>query len=319
MQAMSHLFPQFKRLLSRTNPLLKISINTLSTTSHATEPASRPGPPPIRVDITESAGRGVFASRRIGAAELIHTAKPVVSHPSLSKLGSVCYLCLKRIIPTNHYQPFCSQECRHEAEAFYELEKKADWSAYHKYCRTLGLKYPLLVKRLACMVIAGRASANCIDILQPAHVLPEIEVEYNMLRNALEGINMTKENLKFLSEQWYADVLARVRINAFRVEMVAGSYDDLLTLAAASVEAEAGVGNAVYILPSFYNHDCDPNVHIIWMDSTHARLKALRDIDEGEELRICYIDASLDHNARQEILQGGFGFSCSCHRCLSGD
>lgn len=59
-----------------------------------------------------------------------------------------------------------------------------------------------------------------------------------------------------LSEQWYADVLARIRINAFRIEMVAGSYDDLLTLAAASVEAEAGVGNAVYILPSFYNHDC---------------------------------------------------------------
>lgn len=59
-----------------------------------------------------------------------------------------------------------------------------------------------------------------------------------------------------LTEQWYADVLARVRINAFRIEMVAGSYDDLLTMATASVEAEAGVGNAVYILPSFYNHDC---------------------------------------------------------------
>lgn len=25
----------------------------------------------------------------------------------------------------------------------------------------------------------------------------------------------------------------------------------------------------------------DPNVHIIWMDSVHARLKALRDIEEG--------------------------------------
>lgn len=59
-----------------------------------------------------------------------------------------------------------------------------------------------------------------------------------------------------LSEKWYADVLARIRINAFRIEMVAGSYDDIHTMAAASVEAEAGVGNAVYILSSFYNHDC---------------------------------------------------------------
>ena len=39
----------------------------------------------------------------------------------------------------------------------------------------------------------------------------------------------------------------------------------------------------------------------------------------GEELRICYIDASMDHDARQNVLLGGFGFKCSCHRCLSGD
>lgn len=51
-------------------------------------------------------------------------------------------------------------------------------------------------------------------------------------------------------------MLARIRINAFRIELVAGSYGDLLASAAASVEAEAAVGSAVYMLPSFYNHDC---------------------------------------------------------------
>lgn len=50
--------------------------------------------------------------------------------------------------------------------------------------------------------------------------------------------------------------MARIRINAFRIELVGGLYEDLLSLAIASVEAEAAVGNAVYILPSFYNHDC---------------------------------------------------------------
>lgn len=34
--------------------------------------------------------------------------------------------------------------------------------------RTQGLKYPLLVKRLACMVISGSEPADIIDILQPA-------------------------------------------------------------------------------------------------------------------------------------------------------
>lgn len=59
-----------------------------------------------------------------------------------------------------------------------------------------------------------------------------------------------------LTEEWYTGVLARIRINAFRIELAVGSYEDLLSLAAASVEAEAAVGNAVYILPSLYNHDC---------------------------------------------------------------
>ena len=51
-------------------------------------------------------------------------------------------------------------------------------------------------------------------------------------------------------------VLARIRINAFRIELAGGLYEDLLSSAVASVGAEAAVGHAVYILPSFYNHDC---------------------------------------------------------------
>lgn len=78
-------------------------------------------PPPIQVGFTESAGRGVFATRRIEAGELINTAKPIVSHPSLSSLQSVCYFCLKKlpqIIPsqTDDGVLFCSEECRQQSE-----------------------------------------------------------------------------------------------------------------------------------------------------------------------------------------------------------
>lgn len=59
-----------------------------------------------------------------------------------------------------------------------------------------------------------------------------------------------------LSEEWYTGVLARIRINSFRIELPVLCYEDLLSAASASVEAEAAVGNAVYILPSLYNHDC---------------------------------------------------------------
>ncbi|XP_054806115.1 histone-lysine N-methyltransferase ATXR4 isoform X2 [Prosopis cineraria] len=331
---------------------LQLTAFSSSTTSAEHDSPSRPGPPPIRVGFTESAGRGVFATRAIGAGDLIHTSKPFLCHPSPSCIHAVCYFCLRELRnstnPVDAGASFCSEECKECSKEFYDVEMKANWMAFDAYCQTHGLKYPFLVKRLACMIISGVASIDSLDILQPASLTPEMILEleegFALLRNALTKTLIAYEDIAFLSKQWYISVLARIRINAFRVELARGLYEDLLSSAVASVEAEASVGNAVYILPSFYNHDCDPNAHIIWIDNADAKLKALRNIEEGpfgfreingymmkffffcffghisgEELRICYIDASMDRDARQELLLGGFGFQCNCNRCSQGD
>ncbi|CAA7395350.1 unnamed protein product [Spirodela intermedia] len=289
-------------------------------------------PPPIRVSLTDSAGRGVFASRAIGAGDLIHTASPVVAHPLPSLLSKVCYYCLRRSSgdtsvlsdsSCSSARYFCSDECKEKSKGFLEIESTSSWSAYDTHCKERGLKYPFLVKRLACMVVAGTVSADTLDILQPASLhpdmLPEMEAEYELLKLAFVKADPEEALISFLTKQWFLGVMARIRINAFRVETVGGSYEDLLDLASSSVVADSAVGNAVYILPSFYNHDCDPNAHILWIDNMDAKLKVLRDIEPGEELRICYIDASMDWEARQSLLYHGFGFQCRCSRCLSGD
>ncbi|KDP21902.1 hypothetical protein JCGZ_03040 [Jatropha curcas] len=279
----SRWFSRYRNLKFENKQLITFSS---SATNPENEKLHRPGPPPIRVDLTESAGRGVFATRRIGAGDLIHTAKPIVSHPSLSTISNVCYFCLNKLALTEfkgQSAAFCSQECKENAKVFYDVETKADWLAFDDYCRTQCLKYPLMAKRLACMVISGATSAEVLDILQPASLSHErtLEMEegFRLLRSSFAKANIEDEKMEFLTKQWYANVLARIRINVFRVELAVGLYEDLLSSAAACVEAEAAVGSAVYMLPSFYNHDCDPNTHIIWIDNTNARLKALRDIE----------------------------------------
>lgn len=62
-----------------------------------------------------------------------------------------------------------------------------------------------------------------------------------------------------LTEEWYYDTLARIRVNAFRIELPVQSYEDLHSAAAASVEGNTAVGNCMYMLPSFYNHSCGKN------------------------------------------------------------
>ncbi|CAM6012138.1 unnamed protein product [Sphagnum balticum] len=65
------------------------------------------GPVAIQVGYAPGAGRGVFAVRDIAVGDLIHTADPVVAHPALASLQKV----------------------------FYSIEKEADWSLLHAYCR----------------------------------------------------------------------------------------------------------------------------------------------------------------------------------------
>ncbi|XBI39914.1 hypothetical protein VPH35_124589 [Triticum aestivum] len=318
--------------------------------STAAAVAAARGPPPVRVALTDSAGRGVFATRPIANGEVLHSAQPLVTHPSRSLFHEVCYRCLRRKAGKGGDSRgdcyFCSDACREHAEGFHGIEKKADWSLLDDHCSSRGLKYPYMVKRLACMVISGDVGADCLDILQPAQLhqgtLIEMEEEFELLKSTFRKAGFQEElttcillylispSLSFgfpgvsltvlvLTKQWYINVLARIRVNAFRIELVASSYEDLLSSAVASVTCDASVGNAVYMLPSFYNHDCDPNTHIVWLENADAKLTTLRDIDEGEELRICYIDTSMDVNARQKILTEGFGFQCRCQRCLSGD
>nr|GMC95478.1 histone-lysine N-methyltransferase ATXR4 isoform X1 [Ipomoea batatas] len=316
---------QFKILGRQPDPVT--SPHHFTTTTSGSQPTRLASPPPIQVGFTEFSGRGVFATRRIGAGELIHTAKPIVSHPSLSSLHSVCYFCLRKLRNQNQSPAqnvsFCSEQCREQSRVFFEVEKKSDWSAFHEYCSTQGLKYPLLVKRLACMIISGVTSADALDILQPttltSSMIALMEKELHMLRSTFADAQISDEQMAFLTSQWYTGVLARIRINAFRIELAGESYEDLLSAAAALIQAEAAVGNAIYLLPSLYNHDCDPNTHIVWVQNVDAKLKALRDIEAGEELRICYIDASMDHNARQTLLYEGFGFKCRCSRCMSDE
>ncbi|CAN1133826.1 Histone-lysine N-methyltransferase ATXR4 [Linum perenne] len=177
--------------------LLVFTFSTTSSVDDGESAARRPDPPPIRVSLTESAGRGVFATRRIGAGELIHTAKPALCHPTLSSVNAVCYFCLRKLGSEGQGPGFCSRECEDEAKAFYDVEKKADWSDFDAYCRSQGLKYPQMVKRLACKVISGAASAESLDILQPASISTEMalmmEEGYGLLRRALATATIPDE------------------------------------------------------------------------------------------------------------------------------
>jgi len=76
----------------------------------------------------------------------------------------------------------------------------------------------------------------------------------------------------------------------------------------------------VYLTVSRFNHSCNHNVNNSWQpDMGMEVLHATRDIEEGEELCITYIDFFQPREARQIELERVFKFRCNCEACSGMD
>lgn len=64
------------------------------------------------------------------------------------------------------------------------------------------------------------------------------------------------------------------------------------------------------------NHACDANSqHFVNDDMRTMTVRALKNIQPGDEITVCYIPDVGNRAQRQASLEKGFGFTCTCHLC----
>ncbi|CAI6332522.1 unnamed protein product [Periconia digitata] len=74
----------------------------------------------------------------------------------------------------------------------------------------------------------------------------------------------------------------------------------------------------LFPLVSRINHACRPNANAKFMPRTLLmEIKALRDIQAGEEISISYGRVDLKHAERQDLYQKGWHFTCTCPLCTA--
>jgi SET and MYND domain-containing protein len=67
---------------------------------------------------------------------------------------------------------------------------------------------------------------------------------------------------------------------------------------------------------SYFNHSCIPNLRRYQGDDYGTlEVRAIRDIEAGEELCISYTDLHMTTADRRSVLKDYFGFTCMCQRC----
>ena len=126
--------------------------------------------------------------------------------------------------------------------------------------------------------------------------------------------------LALLEIDWFVSVLSRLHINVFRVGCMippgSGSSDSGRRAPVPAMGAVTS-GSAAFLVASLFNHSCEPNVEVVFRrnDST-ATFVAARDIDQGEQLFVSYLDEGMGLKYRQNHLRFSYGFTCGCQRCI---
>ena len=63
-----------------------------------------------------------------------------------------------------------------------------------------------------------------------------------------------------------------------------------------------------------FNHSCEPNARLSFSGGCLS-IHAVRELAEGEEVLITYVDSRAGGEARRRELLGTYGFDCDCRRC----
>lgn len=95
-------------------------------------------------------------------------------------------------------------------------------------------------------------------------------------------------------------------------------YDDMEEVVGSFLNNE---GSGLYVLQSTVNHSCLPNAVVEFPYSNNTLvLKAIRDIQPGEEICISYLEEcelERSRHSRQKALSSLYLFVCCCNKCQS--
>ncbi|KAI8111858.1 hypothetical protein M9435_004356 [Picochlorum sp. BPE23] len=278
-------------------------------------------------------GRGLFAATDIPQGTVILEEVPLVSTAPVSKKQSWCAGCLRPEFiadEKSHHGAIYCPSCAGNGESMRAMYAGIDWGPLHSFCVEHGnQKFPLLVSELACMKVredtdggdfrSSDMSSLCHVNVQRDSIPQEWRDSYEALMASFDSISGARDCLNL---SWYVDMMSRIHVNAFRVDIVdigslsigdKGGYSELLK---EHVTAARESGSAVYVLASMLNHSCIPNVGVGFPRNTHEiRLTAERDISQHEQLCVSYIDSDAPVAERQQMLEFSYGFRCECEKC----
>ena len=164
--------------------------------------------------------------------------------------------------------------------------------------KLLGPSMLLAVRTIAVMEKNERVAQAMKDLCLSGEGTPEAQAN---LHSAAYLVNQKTD----VGLQKCCDILKQLQVNCFTATN--GDFSNTL-----------GIG--LYLQAAAINHSCDPNACQSFHEDTKAlSIRAMKDIQPGEEITITYIDIGKPTSWRRRELHKTYGFVCMCHRCSTED
>lgn len=266
----------------------------------------------VRQEAIAGRGRGMLAIRRILAGEVLLRESPLLVYEEAEAASTLtfCSNCLRSL---HHRQPlpcstcnastFCSNACfsHHEAQTCKALSALLN--------QKLSYEDQTLARFLIeAYTLDSASSASLLELEGQPQDATLVKKLNSFLTKVVVPVNTT--NVETTME-----LLARDACNTFGL------------MAPSKPGEERKVrGYAIYAQASMFNHDCLPNAcRFDYVDgngdgdgdgkNTDVIVRALQDIEEGDEVCLSYFPLDWPYGDRQKKLREEYGFWCKCARC----
>ncbi|KAK1891414.1 N-lysine methyltransferase SMYD2-A [Dissostichus eleginoides] len=232
--------------------------------------------------LSPGSGRGLRAVRHFSAGELVF-ACPAYSYVlTVNEREAHCENCFSR-----REDLFKCGKCKQAHYCNVECQR-SDWTM-HK----------LKTVRLVARIILKQRVTPERDPSERLLLLSEFEAHLDKMDSEKDEMNN-------------ADIAALHHFYSKHISDIPG--DQALTELFAQQHSIPTAGYPPHV--ALMNHSCSPNV-IVTYKGTVAEVRAIREIDPGDEVFNSYIDLLYPTEDRKERLLDSYFFSCQCTECTS--
>lgn len=302
-------------------------------------------PKSIRYQFTKNRGKGLYASNAFKEGSLLWEEKsplffiPPLDHLKLVESSNACTYCATLLKTTSQLKKgldcnicpevWCSQHCKKSDKLhgqlkhnIYEEGKKskkqiisAAYTRYEKYCFENKWNAAHAIALVHALCISDKS--NVLQSQFDAFAKVRQDIRYKAIDSSgiggsfdsnSGGALFVKEQQEDLWEQGHAKFNEIFPMNQLTYEQY------LEYLGCYNIN---NVDGSMFLIQAHLNHNCEPNVRVIFGDHKTDGIKvyAKRDIKANEELTTSYVNPAHDVNQRLRELRVNWGFKCNCNKC----